>query len=170
MFPSIATLADGLGLKARMVQYHLARLERVGLWVRHGRTGTTNTYALQLPGLAVAGGGGVQWVAGGGCNGLHPEVTNEVTNTANTAAAVVLPAVVSPFKDSQQQQQIKSEQRIEGQIASCEISCRTIGRPAFDSEWHREKIRSGELTLASLQKLTNDLKAERDDRGRRVRR
>ena len=71
VFPSIATLADGLGLKRRMVQYHLARLERVGLWVRHGQTGTTNTYALQLPGLAVAGGGGgamgctggVQWVA-----------------------------------------------------------------------------------------------------------
>ena len=63
VFPSIATLADGLGLKRRMVQYHLARLERVGLWVRHGQTGTTNTYALQLPGLAVAG--------GGGCNGLH---------------------------------------------------------------------------------------------------
>ena len=80
VFPSIATLADGLGLKRRMVQYHLARLERVGLWVRHGQTGTTNTYALQLPGLAVAG-GGVQWVARGGCNGLHPEVTNEVSNT-----------------------------------------------------------------------------------------
>ena len=52
-------------------------------------------------------------------------------------------------------------------IASCEISCRTIGKPAFESEWHREKIRSGELTLASLQNLTNDLKAERDERERR---
>ena len=83
VFPSVATLADGLGLKPRMVQYHMKRLERIGLWVRHGRTGTTNTYELRLP-------GGVQPIAGGGCNPLHPEVTNEVTNvrTKRTRCAV----------------------------------------------------------------------------------
>ena len=159
VFPSIATLADGLGLKRRMVQYHLARLERVGLWVRHGQTGTTNIYALQLPGLAVAG-GGVQWVARGGCNGLHPEVTNEVTSTANTAAAVVPPT------NGQQQQQIKSEQRIEGQIASCEISARVLDVD-FDAADHRERMQSGELSLEESQAFTDGLRLQRDDRLRR---
>ena len=50
VFPSVATLAKGLGLKPRLVRYHLAHLERVGLWVRHLRSGTTNTYELVLPG------------------------------------------------------------------------------------------------------------------------
>ena len=59
VFPSLPTLAEGVGLKPRMVQYHLAHLERVGLWVRHDRTGTTNTYELRLP-------GGVQPIARGG--------------------------------------------------------------------------------------------------------
>ena len=72
VFPSLATLAEGVGLKPRMVRYHLARLERVGLWVRHDRTGTTNTYELRLP-------GGVQPIAGGGGNPLPVEVTKEVT-------------------------------------------------------------------------------------------
>ena len=72
VFPSLATLAEGVGLKPRMVRYHLARLERVGLWVRHDRTGTTNTYELRLP-------GGRQPIAGGGGNPLPVEVTKEVT-------------------------------------------------------------------------------------------
>ena len=81
VFPSVATLAAGLGLKPRMVQYHMKRLERIGLWSRHGRTGTTNIYELRLPGpvakvdtTRVGGAMGCM----GGCNGLHPEVTTEV--------------------------------------------------------------------------------------------
>ena len=162
VFPSVQTIADGLGLTPRVVQRHLARLERKGLWVRIARVNSTNLYELKLPGrVTVATGGGERSVTPG-VNVASP-ISNqrEVTSTANTAAAVVPPTNV------QQQQQIKSEQRIEGLIASCEISCRTIGRPAFESEWHREKIRSDELTLASLQKHANDLKAERDDRRRR---
>ena len=72
VFPSLATLAESLGLKPRMVRYHLAHLERVGLWVRHGRIGTTNTYELVLP-------GGRQPIAGGGGNPLPVEVTKEAT-------------------------------------------------------------------------------------------
>ena len=72
VFPSLATLAESLGLKPRMVRYHLANLERVGLWKRYGRNGTTNIYALILP-------GGRQPIAGGGGNPLPVEVTKEVT-------------------------------------------------------------------------------------------
>ena len=65
VFPSVATLAAGLGLKPRMVQYHMKRLERIGLWLRHGRTGTTNIYKLRLP-------GGVQPIARGGVQPIAP--------------------------------------------------------------------------------------------------
>ena len=37
VFPSVQTIADGLGLTPRVVQRHLARLERKGLWVRIAR-------------------------------------------------------------------------------------------------------------------------------------
>ena len=50
VFPAVATLADGLGVDARTVRTHLARLERIGLWVRVGRIGRTNLYQLRLPG------------------------------------------------------------------------------------------------------------------------
>ena len=68
----------------------MKRLERIGLWSRHGRTGTTNIYELRLPGgvqpqqqtdgskvdtTRVGGAMGCM----GGCNPLHPEVTTEVT-------------------------------------------------------------------------------------------
>ena len=50
VFPSLRTLSVGLGIDPRTVRAHLARLERVGLWVRVGRTGRTNLYELRLPG------------------------------------------------------------------------------------------------------------------------
>ena len=50
VFPSLRTLSAGLGVEPRTVRAHLARLERVGLWVRVGRTGRTNLYELRLPG------------------------------------------------------------------------------------------------------------------------
>ena len=55
VFPSVKTLADDMGLKPRVVRHHIARLERVGLWVRIGRKGQTNLYALHLPGEAQEG-------------------------------------------------------------------------------------------------------------------
>ena len=50
VFPSLRTLSVGLGIDPRTVRAHLARLDRVGLWVRVGRTGRTNLYQLRLPG------------------------------------------------------------------------------------------------------------------------
>ena len=44
-----------MGLKPRVVRHHIARLERVGLWVRIGRKGQTNLYGLHLPGEAQEG-------------------------------------------------------------------------------------------------------------------
>ena len=76
VFPSVETLADGVGLKPRMVRYHLKRLDRVGLWVRIGRTKDTNIYELHLPGEAQEGFTkplGVQPIANQGCNPLHPK-------------------------------------------------------------------------------------------------
>ena len=55
VFPSVKTMADDMGLKPRVVRHHIARLERVGLWVRIGRKGQTNLYALHLPGEAQEG-------------------------------------------------------------------------------------------------------------------
>ena len=76
VFPAVTTLADGMGLKPRMVQYHLAHLERVGLWVRTGRIGRTNIYALHLPGEAQEGFSNprpLQPIAPPPCNPLHPK-------------------------------------------------------------------------------------------------
>ena len=50
VFPSLRTLSAGLGVEPRTVRAHLARLSRVGLWVRVARTGRTNLYELRLPG------------------------------------------------------------------------------------------------------------------------
>ena len=50
VFPSVRTLAVGLGVEPRTVRTHLARLERIGLWVRVCRKGRTNLYELRLPG------------------------------------------------------------------------------------------------------------------------
>ena len=51
VFPSMRKLAHGAGIDPRSVRRHLADLERIGLWVRVGRTGRTNLYELRLPGV-----------------------------------------------------------------------------------------------------------------------
>ena len=53
VFPSVKTLAEGIGVDPRIVRRHVARLERIGLWVRVGRNGQSNRYELQLPGSEV---------------------------------------------------------------------------------------------------------------------
>ena len=50
VFPSVKTMAGGMGLKPRSVRRHIANLERLGLWVRIGREDETNIYILHLPG------------------------------------------------------------------------------------------------------------------------
>ena len=77
VFPKVQTLADGMGLSVRVVRRHVARLDRLGLWVRIAREGYTNLYELRLPGPSVrvtlppsertqASGGGERSVRGGG--------------------------------------------------------------------------------------------------------
>ena len=168
VFPLVKTLAVGLGKSERVVQRQLNRLERVGLWVRIGpapvgRPGRhPSLYELRLPKLSRSVTGDTS---------VTPRVTptsprsnqREVTSTANTAAAVVQ---VSPLKDSQQQQQIKSEQRIEGQIASCEISARVLDVD-FDAADHRQRMHTGELSIDESQKFVDELRLKRDDRMRR---
>ena len=163
VFPLVKTLAAGLGKSERVVQRQLDRLERVGLWVRVGpapvgRPGRhPSLYELRLPkGLT-------------GDTHVTPRVTptsprsnqREVTITANTAAAAVPPT------NGQQQQQIKSEQRrIEGQIASCEISARVLDVD-FDAADHRQRMHTGELSIDESQKFVDELRLKRDDRMRR---
>ena len=80
VFPSLTTLAESLGLKPRMARYHLAHLERVGLWKRHERHGTTNIYELMLPRASTKCRPPRQPIAAPPGNPLPVEVTNEVTN------------------------------------------------------------------------------------------
>ena len=88
VFPSVKLLADGIGVDRRSVRRHVARLERVGLWVRVGRNGQSNRYELQLPGSEVkpkcpllSPDPGVR----GGGHQDPPEVTSEVTSTKRSA-------------------------------------------------------------------------------------
>ena len=171
VFPLVKTLAVGLGKSERVVQRQLDRLERVGLWVRIGpapvgRPGRhPSLYELRLPKLSRSVTGDTS---------VTPRVTptsprsnqREVTSTANTAAAVVLPAVVSPFKDSQQQQQIKSEQRIEGLIAVCAVRSREL-RHRYEEAEDRDRLASGEIDVDDLQRCANDLQDQLDTRDER---
>ena len=91
------------------------------------------------------------------------------TESTSSAAAAVVPAETTR-SDQQQQQRQNLNDRIEAMMASCEISCRETGRPAFETVWHREQLASGELTIEAMQEFTNGLRAERDERRGRVRR
>ena len=123
VFPAVRTLADGLGVEPRTVQTHLVRLERIGLWVRIGRSGQTNLYEMRLPAdknghepmiaeaepLIVGSGGSDRritkpLIVGSAPPGSddHPEVTNEVTKKVQAAA--VVPAAA------------EQQQRIEGML------------------------------------------------------
>ena len=175
VFPSVQTIADGLGLTPRVVQRHLARLERKGLWVRIARVNSTNLYELKLPGrVTVATGGGERSVTPG-VNVASPRSNQrEVTSTANTAAAVVLPAVVSPLEDSQQQQRkqrIKArlEDRIEALIGICAVRARTLDK-RYDEADDRQRLAAGAIDVDDLQRLADELQQEIDGREYRRRR
>ena len=158
VFPSVQTIADGLGLTPRVVQRHLARLERKGLWVRIARVNSTNLYELKLPGrVTVATGGGERSVTPG-VNVASP-ISNqrEVTSTANTAAAVVPPT------NGQQQQQIKSEQRIEGLIRALAVRARKLKKPINEPR-ERQRLASGEIDVDDLQLQADELQQDIDDR------
>ena len=79
------------------------------------------------------------------------------------AAADVLRLDPDRPDDDQQQQR-----RIDGIIASCEMSARALDQD-FDAAEHRERIRTGDLTIERMQEFTDGLRIARDERGRRVR-
>ena len=90
VFPSVKLLADGIGVDRRSVRRHVARLERIGLWVRVGRNGQSNRYELQLPGSEVKPKRPLLSPDPGVRGGGHqdpPEVTSEVTNTRTKRSA-----------------------------------------------------------------------------------
>ena len=87
VFPSVQTIAAGLGMTPRVVQQHLARLERIGLWVRQARVGSTNLYELRLPGPVNEATGGGERSITPGVNVASPEVTKEVTTEVQKRSA-----------------------------------------------------------------------------------
>ena len=50
VFLLMKTISEGIGIEPRIARRHLARLERIGIWVRVARKGQSNTYELRLPG------------------------------------------------------------------------------------------------------------------------
>ena len=84
---------------------------------------------------------------------VEPYVLEPVRSTK--AAADVLP--LQPDTDQQQQR------RIDGMIASCEISARLLDVD-FDPGEHRQRIQDGALSVEAMQAFTDDL---RDKRRRR---
>ena len=153
---------------ARMVRQHVKELERIGLWRRVARSGRSNLFELHLPGQAVKG-------EKPQCQKIDPRSTDsapprstdsavsnhsEVTSTSTAAAAV--PPTAVPQSDTEQQQQ---QRRIDGMIASCEMSARGLDQD-FNSAEHRERIRTGDLTIERLQEFTDGLRIARDERGR----
>ena len=83
VYPSVRTLADGLGVKPRAVSKNLARLHRIGVWVRQEEQGKTNRYALRIPGVEKTNCPLLTPVPRNTppCPQEHPEVTREVTST-----------------------------------------------------------------------------------------
>ena len=82
-------------------------------------------------------------------------------STANTAAAGVLPAVPKGEQQSKGQQQ---QQRINGMLASCEISARILDVD-FDTADHRQRLSNGALTVTEMQTFTDDLRIQRTGAG-----
>ena len=89
---------------------------------------------------------------------LEPYVLEPV----RTLIAAADLSLVQSGRDDQQQQQ----RRIDGQIASCEISARVLDVD-FDAADHRQRMHTGELSIEESQAFTDGLRIKRDDRRRR---
>ena len=160
VFPSIATLADGLGLKARRAQHHLAGLHRTGLWIRLERTGQTNIYDLRLPGRSARGGGVVR-NRGGVSSGTPRSNQFEVTSAKGPdVAATEAPPPNDARQRKQQQPDYRYEERgrndtrYEGLVSICAAKSRKLGRP-FDESDARQR-----LTVHDLQRLADEIQHE----------
>ena len=155
VFPSVTTLADGLGVQPRIVRGHLARLERIGLWVRVARPGRANLYELRLP--VFVSDETEPRIVGSAPPGSHdpPEVTNEVTKKVQAAA---VPAVLSlPPPDQQQQQRLRrTEDRIEGLFGAIAARARQL-RVKYDEQDERARLKAGEIDVDALQRLADEL-------------
>ena len=159
VFPSVATLAAGLGLSPRTVQRHMARLERLGLWLRLARVGSTNLYELRLPGPVTV-------VSGGGDTHVTPRVTpTSPRSKQREVTTKVQAAAVLPASDKQQQQR----RRIEGLIAACAARARTLKRP-YDEADERQRLAAREINVDNLQDLADDLSQQIDAQQSRRRR
>ena len=88
VYPSVRTLADGLGVKPRAVSKNLARLHRIGVWVRQEEHGKTNRYALRIPGVDKTKCPLRSTVPRNTppCPQEHPEVTREVKRRTKSSA------------------------------------------------------------------------------------
>ena len=143
VFPSVQTIADGLGLTPRVVQRHLAKIwSRKGLWVRIARVNSTNLYELKLPGrVTVATGGGERSVTPG-VNVASP-ISNqlEVTSTKGPDVAVTEAPPPNDARQRKQQQQPdyryeereRNDTRYEGLVSICAAKSRELGRPFDES-------------------------------------
>ena len=58
-----------------------------------------------------------------------------------------------------------SSDGLTGMIASCEMSARALDQD-FNSAEHRERIRTGDLSIEDMQEFTDELRIERDERER----
>ena len=162
VFPSVQTIADGLGLTPRVVQRHLARLERKGLWVRIARVNSTNLYELKLPGrVTVATGGGERSVTPG-VNVASP-ISNQLEVTSTKGPDVAATEAPPPNDDHQKQQQQpdyryeereRNDTRYEGLVSICAAKSRELGRP-FDESDARQR-----LTVHDLQRLADEIQHE----------
>ena len=163
VFPSVQTIADGLGLTPRVVQRHLARLERKGLWVRIARVNSTNLYELKLPGrVTVATGGGERSVTPG-VNVASPRSNQlEVTSTKGPDVAATEAPPPNDARQRKQQQQPdyryeereRNDTRYEGLVSICAAKSRELGRP-FDESDARQR-----LTVHDLQRLADEIQHE----------
>ena len=161
VFPSVQTIADGLGLTPRVVQRHLARLERKGLWVRIARVNSTNLYELKLPGrVTVATGGGERSVTPG-VNVASPRSNQlEVTSTKGPDVAATEAPPPNDARQRKQQPDYRYEERerndtrYEGLVSICAAKSRELGRP-FDESDARQR-----LTVHDLQRLADEIQHE----------
>ena len=108
VYPSIQTIADGLGKSPRVVQRHMSRLERVGIWVRRARftergDHDSNLYELRLYG----GGGGDAGVTTGGDTGVTLSNKREVGESELRASASTTTRTVRTQTDGSKARPVK---------------------------------------------------------------
>ena len=119
VFPSLDTLAAGVGIQRRGVRKHLAWLERIGLWVRVPREGRANVYELRLPETVLSGGrssgtgGGGPQGPGGRSSGtaisnhLSDQVRVRTPLTPPEGGLMGSPALIKPRRQKRAERQYR---------------------------------------------------------------